>query len=116
VPKPFEHPVYVTRPFLPPLEDFKRGLQEIWENAWPTNLQRYEKALGHHFACYRCVPPSGPLTTARQVAQRILTLPIYDSLSLDDVSRICDIIASVCRATSRPSQAHVQRLADLETV
>src|SRR5678809_892426 len=49
-PKPFDRPIYVTRPFLPPLEDFKKGLEEIWSNAWLTNngpvLQRFQKELG----------------------------------------------------------------------
>ena len=34
--KPFEKPIYVTRPFLPPLEEFSKGLEEIWENRWLT--------------------------------------------------------------------------------
>lgn len=33
----FSEPIYVTRPFLPPLQDFCRGLQEIWNNHWLTN-------------------------------------------------------------------------------
>lgn len=47
--KPFEKPIYVTRPFLPPLERFTDGLKEIWDNAWLTNngpvLQRYTAGL-----------------------------------------------------------------------
>jgi len=47
--KPFKKPVYITRPFLPSLEEFKDGLEEIWENQWLTNngpvLQRYTKEL-----------------------------------------------------------------------
>jgi hypothetical protein len=43
--KSFEKPIYVTRPYLPPLEEFTQGLQEIWENRWLTNngpiLQRF---------------------------------------------------------------------------
>ena len=35
--KPFDKPIYVTKPFLPPLEEFQRGLAEIWERAWLTN-------------------------------------------------------------------------------
>jgi dTDP-4-amino-4,6-dideoxygalactose transaminase len=35
--KPFKEPIYVTRPFLPPLEDFCKGLEEIWDNQWLTN-------------------------------------------------------------------------------
>ncbi len=47
--KPFEKPIYVTRPFLPPLDEFCRGLQEVWENRWLTNngplLQRFAREL-----------------------------------------------------------------------
>jgi dTDP-4-amino-4,6-dideoxygalactose transaminase len=52
-PKPFKKPIYVTRPFLPPLADFTRGLQEVWDSGWLTNngpvLQRFRGALAAHF-------------------------------------------------------------------
>jgi dTDP-4-amino-4,6-dideoxygalactose transaminase len=51
--QPFEKPIYVTRPFLPPLEEFKQGLEEIWESRWLTNngpiLQRFTKELCNYF-------------------------------------------------------------------
>jgi dTDP-4-amino-4,6-dideoxygalactose transaminase len=51
--KAFEKPIYVTRPFLPPLEEFTQGLQEIWENQWLTNngpiLQRFTQELCNTF-------------------------------------------------------------------
>ena len=51
--KPFEKPILVTRPFLPPLQEFCKGLEEIWENAWLTNngpvLKRYTRELCHFF-------------------------------------------------------------------
>ncbi|MFZ5996132.1 MAG: DegT/DnrJ/EryC1/StrS family aminotransferase [Nitrospirota bacterium] len=51
--RPFENPVYVTRPFLPPLEEFCRGLEEIWENRWLTNngpvLQRFTQEMCNLF-------------------------------------------------------------------
>jgi dTDP-4-amino-4,6-dideoxygalactose transaminase len=51
--KPFEKPIYVTRPFLPPLEEFSRGLEEIWESRWLTNngpvLQRFTQQLCNFF-------------------------------------------------------------------
>lgn len=54
----FENPILVTRPYLPPLEDFKRGCEEIWNNQWLTNngplLQRFQ----HELAEYLCVPES----------------------------------------------------------
>jgi len=51
--KPFEKPIYVTRPFLPPMEEFKKGLEEIWETGWLTNngpiLQRFTQELCNYF-------------------------------------------------------------------
>ena len=50
--KPFEEPVYVTRPFMPPLDEYVRGLEEIWENKWLTNygpvVKRFEKELSEY--------------------------------------------------------------------
>ncbi len=47
--RPFEKPIYVTRPFLPPFEEFCRGLEEIWDSRWLTNngpvLQRFTQEL-----------------------------------------------------------------------
>jgi dTDP-4-amino-4,6-dideoxygalactose transaminase len=49
MPSPFPSPIYVTRPYLPPLEEFCEGLREIWDNQWLTNngpvLQRYRQKL-----------------------------------------------------------------------
>lgn len=50
--KRFEKPILVTRPYLPPIEDFKRGCEEIWANQWLTNngpmLQKFQKALSEY--------------------------------------------------------------------
>ena len=35
--QPFKTPITVARPALPPLEEFRKGLEEIWERAWLTN-------------------------------------------------------------------------------
>ncbi len=35
--KPFEKPIYVTRPILPELGEFTGKLQEIWGSCWLTN-------------------------------------------------------------------------------
>jgi dTDP-4-amino-4,6-dideoxygalactose transaminase len=51
--EPFGKPVYVTRPYLPPIEEFTAGLKEIWDNQWLTNngpvLQRYIQVLSGYF-------------------------------------------------------------------
>ncbi|MCD6388168.1 MAG: DegT/DnrJ/EryC1/StrS family aminotransferase [Desulfobulbaceae bacterium] len=47
--KKFEKPIYITKPFMPPLEEFTEGLKEIWDNQWLTNsgplLQRLSGAM-----------------------------------------------------------------------
>lgn len=44
-----DKPIYVTQPFLPPLEEFTAYLEQIWENKTLTNggpfHQQFEKAL-----------------------------------------------------------------------
>ena len=51
--KKFDKPIYVTKPFLPPIETFTEGLKEIWNNQWLTNggplLRRYEQTLANYF-------------------------------------------------------------------
>ena len=51
--KPFQKPIYVTRPFLPPLEKFCDGLKEVWDNHWLTNngpiVQRFCRQLSNYF-------------------------------------------------------------------
>jgi len=52
-PKAFDHPILVTRPFLPPLEEYCQGLGEIWNNRWLTNngpiVQRFARQLSNYF-------------------------------------------------------------------
>ena len=47
--KCFETPILVTRPYLPPLDDFKRGLEEVWANQWLSNngplVRRFQDEL-----------------------------------------------------------------------
>lgn len=44
--------ILVTRPYLPDIEVFKKGLEEIWANQWLTNngpmLQRFHAALAQY--------------------------------------------------------------------
>lgn len=50
--KRFEKPIFVTRPYLPNLDDFKKGLEQIWANQWLTNngpmLQKFQKELSEY--------------------------------------------------------------------
>jgi dTDP-4-amino-4,6-dideoxygalactose transaminase len=49
----FEKPILVTKPFMPPYEEFCEGLREIWDNQWLTNngpvLNRYRGELKNYF-------------------------------------------------------------------
>ncbi len=40
-----DKPVFVTQPFLPPLEEFQQYLKEIWDSKWLTNDGSYHKKL-----------------------------------------------------------------------
>ena len=46
------------------------------------------------FACYRDKYDAAETPVAQYIAERVLTLPLYADLSLDDVDRICDIITT----------------------
>ena len=35
--KPFDEPIYVTRPLLPDLKEFTTELEDVWESKWLTN-------------------------------------------------------------------------------
>jgi dTDP-4-amino-4,6-dideoxygalactose transaminase len=47
--RPFTDPIYVTRPLLPPLDDVRARLEEVWRSQWLTNCgeqhDRLERAL-----------------------------------------------------------------------
>jgi dTDP-4-amino-4,6-dideoxygalactose transaminase len=47
-----EMPIFVTKPYLPPLKEFNKYLEEIWRSKWLTNMgkyhQEFEEALAEH--------------------------------------------------------------------
>lgn len=56
--------------------------------------RKYFYPLTNSFACYRNYPTAGTDKTpvAQHLALRVLTLPLYADLSIEDVNRICNII------------------------
>ena len=58
--------------------------------------RKYFYPLTNSFACYKYYPTADIEKTpvARYISERILTLPLYADLALEDVDRICDIILS----------------------
>ncbi|MCK4783645.1 MAG: DegT/DnrJ/EryC1/StrS family aminotransferase, partial [Desulfobacteraceae bacterium] len=80
-------------------KEFGMSRDELYEELKKYNIyaRRYFYPLICDFPCYRSIAVKDPLKVARLVASRILTLPIYYDLSLDDVQRICKIIVSIAR-------------------
>lgn len=54
----FDEEIFVTRPYLPDLEEFKRGCEEIWKNRWLTNDGPMLHRFQHELAAYLGVPDS----------------------------------------------------------
>jgi len=78
-------------------QEFGMSRDTLYEKLkeWNVYARRYFYPLICDFACYRSISVNGSLSVARRVADRILTLPIYDTLELSDVETICDIISSL---------------------
>jgi dTDP-4-amino-4,6-dideoxygalactose transaminase len=74
---------------------------------WNVYARRYFYPLICDYSCYRSIPVNGSLPVARRVADRILSLPIYDSLELSDVEAICDIIQHLQRRHAAADQSIV---------
>lgn len=49
-------PIFVTRPHLPPLEEYIPYLEEIWTNKWLTNCGPMHQRLEHELADFLDVP------------------------------------------------------------
>ncbi|MGA2531664.1 MAG: DegT/DnrJ/EryC1/StrS family aminotransferase [Candidatus Aminicenantales bacterium] len=81
----FKKPVLVTKPYLPPLEEFQEYLRDIWDSRWLTNNGKYhkdfEKALCNYLGVkYISLFSNGTLAllTALQVLRisgEVLTTP-----------------------------------------
>jgi dTDP-4-amino-4,6-dideoxygalactose transaminase len=87
-------------PFEVDEKEFGIDRDTLYEELKKYNVfaRRYFYPLLVDFACYRAVSVNDPLTVARRVAQRILTLPIYDALEISAVDAICEMIISFQKA------------------
>ncbi|MGH7043637.1 MAG: DegT/DnrJ/EryC1/StrS family aminotransferase [Acetobacteraceae bacterium] len=76
-PNAFSEPVYVTRPILPPLEDYHALLKEIWQRQWLSNNGEMVLALERELRATLRAPHLSVLgngTLALQMAIRALGL------------------------------------------
>jgi len=77
-------------------DGYKYTRNEIFEKLETHGIttRKYFFPLTNSFECYRNYPTAGVEKTpvAQHLALRVLTLPLYADLSLEDVDRTCDII------------------------
>ena len=77
-------------------DGYKYTRNEVFEKLAEVGIgaRKYFYPLTNSFECYRNYPTAGTEKTpiAQHMALRVLTLPLYADLSLEDVDKICDII------------------------
>lgn len=75
-------------------DGFKLGRDEVADVLSSENIyaRKYFYPLTNSFECYRDRFSSDETPVAKYIADRVLTLPLYADLALEDVDRICDII------------------------
>lgn len=77
-------------------DGYKYTRNEILEKLAEVDIgaRKYFYPLTNSFECYRNYPTAGVEKTpvAQHLALRVLTLPLYADLPLEDVDRICDVI------------------------
>ncbi|MCI6242153.1 MAG: DegT/DnrJ/EryC1/StrS family aminotransferase [Agathobacter sp.] len=77
-------------------DSYKYTRNEVFEKLAEVGIgaRKYFYPLTNSFECYRNYPTAGTEKTpiAQHTALRVLTLPLYADMSLEDVDKICDII------------------------
>lgn len=77
-------------------DGYKYSRNEIFDVLKQNDIiaRKYFYPLTNSFSCYKYYPTAGAEKTpmARYISERVLTLPLYADLALEDVDRICDII------------------------
>ena len=77
-------------------DGYKYTRNEVFEKLAEVGIgaRKYFYPLTNSFECYRNYPTAGTEKTpiAQHMALRVLTLPLYADLALEDVDRICDVI------------------------
>lgn len=75
-------------------DGYKLNRDGVFEALKKENIfaRKYFYPLTNSFECYKGRFNSDETPVAKYIAERILTLPLYADLSLEDVDRICNII------------------------
>ena len=81
--------------YFPVLFDgYRLNRDEVYEALKNENIiaRKYFYPLTNSFECYRNKFNCDETPVAKHIAERILALPLYADLALEDIDRICDII------------------------
>lgn len=75
-------------------EGYSMNRDKIYEELKINGIiaRKYFYPLTNTYECYRNNYDVNETPIAKYIAERVLTLPLYSDLNLDDVDRICDII------------------------
>ena len=77
-------------------DGFKKNRDEVFEDLQKHSIiaRKYFYPLTNSFECYKSLFTAGVDKTpvAEFFAQRVLTLPLYADLSIDEVDRICSVV------------------------
>jgi len=66
LPHRFPKPIYVTKPFLPPLEEYVERLSEVWGSGWLTNKGKQHEELRAALSDYLGYPNLSLFSNATQ--------------------------------------------------
>ena len=82
------YPVYFDE------REFGKSREQVYEDLKKQDIyaRRYFYPAVNELTCYKSVFNLGNTPVAADVSRRILTLPMYEELRLEDVDRICDIV------------------------
>lgn len=81
-------------------DGYKYTRDEVYELLKSNEIvaRKYFFPLTNSFECYKDYSTAGAEKTpvAQYIADRVLTLPLYADLTLEDVDRICKVILGCC--------------------
>lgn len=70
-------------------------------------VRKYFYPLVSDFDCYRLLYNSGKTPVAKQIASKVLTLPLYVDLTVEEVKFICDLIKEMSPYSKEDSQQSI---------
>lgn len=85
---------YAYFPIIIDYNEYGKTRNEVYELLKCNNIiaRKYFYPLTNTFDCYHKEFDVSNTPVAQYIAKRVLTLPVYASLELDSVNRICDIL------------------------